>query len=263
MAFNFLKTGADSVNIAKQAESEAEMRRETQGRMWRFFLGQVSGSSKYDEARITFVDGDLSPEGYLLPPRWYEHSLMIGARLENFVCPEKTNPHSDEKCPLCEVAERVSLVAAFTIIDHRSYKSSKGETYSNSRRLFVAKTQTFEILNKMAVKRGGLAGCTFDVSRSGEKSPGVGNVFDFTEKTPIEALQGLYTTVSTDPKTNAKSQTTYFLPADYETEIVYRSADELRKLGFGAPKGASSSFNNLSAPASTSTSTKQDYSDKM
>jgi len=84
-----------------------------------------------------------------------------------------------------------------------------------------------------------LAGCLFDVSRVGDKAASVGSLFDFTSKTPIPELQALYMKEVVDPKTNTKSKVTYFTPADYETEIDYKSGAELMDLGFvkgGTPK---------------------------
>lgn len=243
MAFSFIKKGAESAQLAQKAEAEAELKKSEQGKLWRFYLKQIAGG-KYEEARITFVDGDLSPEGYLLPPRWYEHTMNLNGNWTNFVCPEKTNPGTGEVCPLCLSGDRASIVAGFTIIDHRKFKSQKGTEYSDVRKLFIAKPGTVEMLNKLAVKRGGLAGCTFDVSRTGDKSPSVGNMFDFCEKRPIEELQQTYLWEVVDPKTNAKSKVTYFIPAVYEEETVYRTSEELRKMGLGAPPVPGSSMGN-------------------
>jgi hypothetical protein len=233
MALTWLKKGAESASIAKQDQLDYERRKEESGKMFRFWL------NKGDSAKVTFVDGDLDPTaGVLLPPRYYEHTIMVNGDWVNFVCPEKTNPESGEKCPFCATNDRPSLVALFTIIDHRtSYgKNDKTKVYQNQRRLYVAKSTTFEILNKLAAKRGGLAGLRIEISRVGDKSPGVGDTFDCEEKLPIDQLQASYQMERTDPKTNAKVKTTAFLPADYEKEIVYRTGEELVKMGFGGPQ---------------------------
>lgn len=230
MAFKFMKTGAESAKMAQQAAQEAEQRKEQIGKLWRFFLKDK------EDARITFVDGDLNAEGFLCPPRWYEHNLYLNGNWNNFfVCPEKTNPEAHDTCPIDVSGDRPALVAAFTIIDHRTYTGKNNVVYKDTRRLLVAKPQTFELLNKLAVKLGGLAGQTFDVSRVGDKSASVGSLFIPIEKKPIEELKTLYTREVTDPKTNVKSKVTNFVPADYEAEITYRTGDELRKLGLGQP----------------------------
>lgn len=227
MALTWLKKGEASAEMAKKEEADAAKRKEEMGKMWRFFLGDK------EEARITFVDGFLDDKGVLVPPRLYEHMVYFNGQWTTFVCPEKTNPESGDKCPICEGGDRPSLVAMFTIIDHRVVKGKNNKEYSNTPRLFAAKTITFEMLQKIAAKRGGLAGCTFDVARVGEKAAAVGSMFDFVEKQDIEVLKQKYTKVLKDEKTGTEKSVSIFVPADYETEIVYRSADQLRALGLG------------------------------
>jgi hypothetical protein len=256
MAVSWLKKGAESVAAAKQEAVEAEVRKSEQGKMFRFFLKEA------EECQITFVDGDLSPEGFLLPPRYYEHMVFFNGQWTNFVCPEKTAPHAGEKCPICEGNDRPSLVSVFTVIDHRIVVSKKdaNKTYKDTPKLFVAKPQTFELLNKLAIKRGGLAGVKFDVSRVGDKAAAVGSMFDFVDKTDLDTLKAKYMIEKTDPKTNAKSKVSIFAPADYESEIVYRSADELRKMGFGAP--APSGFGG-NPGGQTQTTEAEDYASQL
>lgn len=227
MAFKFLKTGAESAKMAQRAAAEAEQRRSEQGKMFRFWMKEK------EEARITFVDGELNAEGFLTPPRYYEHNLFLNGTWNNFfVCPEKTNPEANDKCPICESGDRPSLVALFTVIDHRQIPSTKDKNkiWKDQQKLLVAKPQTFELLNKHALKRGGLAGVTFDASRVGDKSASVGSMFDFVEKHSVEELQKQYQVEKLDPKTNTKVKVSNFVPADYESEIVFRSGEALRKL---------------------------------
>jgi hypothetical protein len=231
LGFTFLKTGAASAQLAKRAAAEQEQRQAEKGKLYRFWMKEK------EEARITFVDGDLNAEGFLVPPRYYEHNLFLSGQWNNFyVCPEKTNPDANDKCPICESGDRPSLVALFTVIDHRQIQSTKDKSkvYKDTKKLLVAKPQTYELLNKHAIKRGGLAGCTFDASRVGDKSASVGSMFDFVEKREIADLKQLYQYEKIDPKSNAKTKVTNFTPADYEAEIVYRTGDVLRALLKGA-----------------------------
>jgi len=230
MAFTFLKRGAEGAKLAQRAAAEAEQRRLQENKMFRFWMKEK------EEARITFIDGELAKEGPLQglldPPRYYEHNLFLNGSWNNFfVCPEKTSPDSGDKCPICESGDRPSLVALFTILDHRAIQSTKDKTkmYKDTKKLLVAKPQTYEILLKHAIKRGGLAGCTFDASRVGDKSASVGSMFDFVEKNDVKELQKLYMIEKADPKTNVKTKVTNFTPADYEKEIVFKSGDDLRK----------------------------------
>lgn len=243
MALTWLKKGADSTALAEQAAQDAELQKEAQGKLWRFFIKEG------EEARITFVDGELSDEGFLLPPRFFEHMVKHNGKWTNFVCPEKTNPHSGQHCPLCETGDKPSLVAAFTIIDHRIVSSKDGtKTYKDRKRLYVVKQQTFEMLNKLAVKRDGLVGTTWDVSRVGEKSPAAGNMFDYVGR---ETLKDLQETFKEEVMVDGKKVTqTYFTPANYEEEIPYYDEAGLRKLlgmvGAGGNSGAAKAAANQS-----------------
>ena len=250
----WLKTGKASAQAAKQAEAEQQKRKEEQGKMWRFFL------KPGEEASVTFVDGDLSPEGFLLPPRFYEHNIYLNGTWGNlFVCPEKSGDGSD-KCPLCEdPKEHPTLVALFTIIDHRQW-TKDDKTFKDQPRLYVANSGTFEVLNKLATKLGGLAGQTLDISRTkGDKTPRVGDVFVPMKKRTIAECQDEYQREKVDPKTNKKEKVTFFVPANYETEIVYRSGDELRKLGLGKPVHAAPAAGYTSEPGQS----KEDYASNL
>lgn len=231
MGVNWMKTGADSAKVAEQEAAEQKARAEAQGTTWRFFLKES------EEARITFVDGDLieTEVGKILaPPRYYEHNLQINGKWGNtYVCPEKTMPDAGYHCPICAGGDRPSLVALFTIIDHREVKGKNDKVYKDSKRLLVAKPNSMEILAKIAVKRGGLAGCTFDVSRMGENSAAIGSMFDFVEKNDLAVLQTAFTE---EIEVNGKKVVvSKFVPVEYDKEIVFRTPEELIKLGLGKP----------------------------
>jgi hypothetical protein len=77
----------------------------------------------------------------------------------------------------------------------------------------------------LAAKRGGLAGCRFDVTRL-EGHANTGETFDFIKKFKVEDLCNKYNTK----------------PIDSAIATNYKSRDELLKLGFGGtPIGAESS----------------------
>jgi len=230
---SWLKRGADSTKMAQQEQQEFEQR-QSGNRVFRFSL------EPKEEAPITFVDGDLNPSGFLEPVRFYEHNLQLNGKWFNFfICPEKTAPEGgqDNKCPICEGGDRPYLASAFTVIDHRVVHSKKDatKTYVNQRRLLIAKPQSFELLNKLAMKRGGLATARFDVSRMTKEDFSIGNVFDFIEKTDVKLLKDKYFQETVDPKTNVKTKTTIFIPFDYESEFKFKTGVELRKLGWGKP----------------------------
>lgn len=253
MAVSFLKKGSESAALAQKEAVIAQARKDGYGKLWRFYL--KTGES----AKITFVDGDLDKDGNLTPVRFYEHNLYMNQEWNNFfLCPEQSNPDSGEKCPICASGDSPKLVALFTVIDHRVAKSKKDPTkeFKDQKRLLAATPSTFEMFQKLAIKREGLAGVTFDVSRNNDKqSPSVGSLFDFDKKTPVEELKKLYTRSVTNPQTNVTSIETIFTVADYDAEITVRTGAELAKMGLGKPVAM------VSSPAGSQGTT--DYASQM
>lgn len=230
MAVSWLKTGSESANL-QQREQQAQAARQAQmGKMFRFFLG------KKEEAKITFIDGELSDEGFLIPPRFYEHTVEVAGKWQNFVCPEQTNPSGGDTCPICKSGDRPALISLFTVIDHRGYTSRDGVQVPFSRKLLAAKPGTMEILAKQAVKRGGLIGCTFEVSRVGAQAPAIGDIWDFVEKGDPEELVKKFMVKSKNEKGEVVTNT-LFSAADYEKEIPFLTGAELLALGLGGSGG--------------------------
>jgi hypothetical protein len=218
----YVRGDATADAVAKE-DHRIEEEQAQRGKLFRFWL------EKGEEGAITFVDGFLTEKGVLDTFMFREHSLFMNGRWgNNFVCVSEQEP-----CPICEGGDTPSLVGCFTIIDHRDYVSKKGNKYSNTRKLFVAKRNSLKLLQKEATKHGGLAGCQFDVSRIGDQAPRVGDVFSFSEKGDLKQLAQHYTQEFIDPATKKKVVRSNFVPADYGGEIHYLTASELRKLGFG------------------------------
>jgi hypothetical protein len=260
MGVTWMKMGAESTALAKADALAQEMRKNQQGKLFRYWMAVG------EEGRATFVDGVLTNEGYLEPPRYYEHQLFLNGSWQNwFVCPQMTAPHLGETCPVCLSKDTPSLVSVFTVIDHREFISKKDPTkkYKDTLKLFVAKSSTMEMLQKIASKKGGLAGCTFDISRIGDKSPPVGSMFDFVEKQELDVLQQKYTREEVDPKTNAKMIKSIFVPADYEKEIEFLSAEELMKLGLGAGLSAPKVSGYTPPGVSSNANVGTDYSSQL
>jgi hypothetical protein len=210
-------------NAAKQAmayeEAKAEERKAEAGRLWRFYV------KKGEDAQITFLDGALDADGMLDIMMFYEHRLHIAGDWENFVCTSEAD--QTQPCPICAKGDKPSLVGVMTVVDHTKRTIAKGpnagKVIANRRKLFVAKQHTIRQLNKLAAKRGGLVGVTFDVSREGDKDPAVGSMFDFVHK--YASLAELAQTL--DLKIEDVQ------PANYQEEIRYRSPEELLALGVG------------------------------
>ena len=216
----FLKKGKEGAALTKQAEAEVEQRRAAGGNtIFRYWMPDGA------EQRITFLDGGLSEAGLLDVPRYWEHNLQINGSWKNwFPCVK-----DEEPCPLCEI-KAPSLVYAFTIIDHREWEDKKDNVHQHERKLYICKGDTYKRLSKIAAKRDGLAGCTFDVSRIGDKAENVGNDFDFVEKLSLKKLAKKYGMEKNGPTENNK----VCQPYDYDEVIVYRTADELREMGLGS-----------------------------
>lgn len=216
---SFMKKGKAAQETMAKEEHKAEQK--AKGTVMRFWL------PKDKDGCITFLDGDLK-DGMLDIPFYYEHQVnMNGSWNNHFICTQ-----DEEPCPVCEGGHSPSYVGVFTVIDHSEYVSKKdGKTYKDQVRLLVAKRDSIKTLQKLAEKRGGLRGCKFDVSRTGDKSPSIGNVFDFTEKLTNAQLSAAYKVKGSDGKVYDKSQ-----PLNYEELLVgmYMPAKELRKLGFGS-----------------------------
>lgn len=212
-AGSWMKSGKQAQQLMESEEAKAQQAYEESQKMRRFYL--PAGG----ECKATFLDGKLDEDGVLDAPRFLEHNVYMNGNWRNwFICTKE-----DEPCPICEGGNDPKMVAVFTVIDHSSWKSPKtGTVYENQRKLFVCKRNTFKVLQKKAEKQGGLAGCTFDVSRTSDKDASCGNDFDFCEKRTKAQLIEAYPTLKDEMG-----------PANYEEEIVYESADELRKRGFG------------------------------
>jgi hypothetical protein len=214
--FNFFKRGSAAKQAMEAADAKAEMAKAEAGKLWRYWMAP-------DEDRtITFLDGVLDEDGMLDLPMFEEHELKIAGEREHFVC-----VNEQEICPICEKGDsRPVLVGVLTVLDHKPHKiktgPNAGKTIQHTRKLFVAKRQTIKKLSKKAQKYGGLVGCTFEVSRTGDKEPSVGSDFEFVEQLAPAALAAKYGLKLEDVQ-----------PADYDHEITYRTAADLVALGVG------------------------------
>lgn len=169
------------------------------------------------EARVTFVDGELDQDGALAIPYWYEHRLMIGRMLE-VVCFE-TNPTLGP-CPICLAGHKTQLVGGLTVINHTPHTikngANAGKILTNRRQMFVAPRTALETLQKLATKRGGLAGHCFDIYRKEKKDPRVGSIFDYVGALNQDQINGI-----------GKDWT----PFNWDEEIKLTETAEMTKFG--------------------------------
>lgn len=210
MAFSHLKRGKEARKEAKHIDADRKRRKEErENEIRRFFVKRGT------ERRVTFLDGDLDSNGELELVAYMEHNLMMNGHWRNFFpCPG----NDEEPCPICEERKLPAHVAVFTVIDHTKYKDREGKEHKDQKMLLVAKRKTQQILEAIAVKRGGLAGITFDIMRVDEdQSPAVGTMFDFIDKEKVKRVIKKYG----------------IEPYDYDEIITFKSHDDLRKEGFG------------------------------
>lgn len=207
---SWAKKGKAAAAAVEKEDAKVQQKMEQQGKLRRVWMPPGA------ESQFTFLDGNLDADGVLDCMVFHEHNVYMNGNWRNwFVCTQDNEP-----CPICEGGDEPYLCGLFTVIDHSEFEYN-GKTYKNQKRILAAKRNTLKLLQKIAAKRGGLAGCTFDVSRTGAKSPAVGDMYDFSEKRTIAQLKKAHPDVED------------WSPADYEKEIVYRPAAELRSIGFG------------------------------
>ena len=215
----WMKRGVDAKKAMQHEDAKAEERKAEAGKLWRFFVTPEKAGL------VTFLDGSLDAEGMLDIQVFYEHRVRINGEWNNFVCTAEID--QSQPCPLCEKGDKPAFVGVMTVLDHSEHKikngPNAGKTITNTRKLFVAKRTTIKLLTTIAKKRGGLAGCTFEVTRSGEKTPAVGEHFDFTAKySKLSEIADKFGLKLEDVQ-----------PANYEEEVRYRTVAELIELGVG------------------------------
>lgn len=213
----WLKRGAAKKEALEKEEAMAIKRKEERGAVRRFWMREE------EETSITFLDGDLDEHGLVDCPVWLEHTVRVAGKWDNFCCVSEKEP-----CPICAMPKQYyTLVGGLTIIDHSKFEGRDGTVYQDQLKLFVAKQGSLSQLRKHAKANGGsLAGCTFEVSRTNDKAARVGDVFIFQEKHTLEYLQKKYG----KPGESAQA----IVPLNYEEEVHYRTAEELKLFGFGS-----------------------------
>lgn len=206
---SFLKKGKVAQQEQEKVQKLIDARKDEIQRHW---------MAPDDEHVITFLSGIVEGGIFVDVPMWYEHQLYLDGNWRNwFVC-----VNEEEPCPICEGGDQSKLVAGFTIIDHTPFTTKDGKVYKDNIKILVCKAGSLKILQKLAIKRKGLQGCTFDVSRTADDAANVGDMFDFSEKRTIKALSDEFGTK--DKKIE---------PFNFQDILVYRPALELRTMGFG------------------------------
>lgn len=197
----FLKTGSDA-NSALQHEEEKIASSNT----FDFYIKKGGPS-----AIITFLDGDLDDNGMLKLVQFSQHSIQVNGKWTSEIC-----INYDQPCPMCQAGNKAALCHAFTVIDHTPYTMKDGTEKAFTVKKFIAKRTTVKLLQKYATKHGGLAGCTFEISRVGDNSPSVGDTLDFEAKNDLESICKKFEVEG---------------PLDYAEVLIPSTREELAQMG--------------------------------
>lgn len=226
---SFMRRGAAAREEMERAKKRAKERADKMGATFRFWLKEG------EERRITFLDGALDEDGMLDVPYFYEHTVPYESRFENVRCVARNPSPEDgrtEPCPLCEGGDEPAYTGMFTVIDWTEYEDRDGEKHEYRRRLYPAKLQTLNKLQKKAAKLSenedtdGIQFCTFDVARTGDRVARVGDDFDFV---------GVHTK---DEIASELAKPEHAEPCDYDNEpdMAWRTAEEIVEMGLGGKK---------------------------
>jgi len=216
----FLKRG-NAAHAAKREEATRAAARSNFGER-RFYIkvGEAHDANE-DGPTVTLLDGDLiqsgEEKGQLDLVTFREHEIRPpGSKMPDYyICLSDTG----EECPLCAF-DQYYFAAAFSIIDHRTIKTKKGDVV-DERKLLVVKQTTMDLLTKYATQAGGLAGLQFEVSRGqDQRSPKVGDLW-----IPLNAHER----ATQDELTEAFGEKAE--PLDYEKALNFKTAAELAALG--------------------------------
>lgn len=188
--------------------------------------------------RFLFLDSD--------PFCFYEHSLWAYTRSgkDKAICLER-NKLDDRGCPPCDDEKWPSFIGYFTVIDMgdvvqgsgddvelRGWEADNGTVYQFGRKLLGAKKGgkdkpgILKKLQRLAGKHGGrLGGTVWDVYRSGSKSEGCGDEWEFVTKLAnrSEVMEYL-------ERFGADKEQLELKPFDYNAVFEPKTYEELQRI---------------------------------
>lgn len=211
---SWAKFGGDAQKMMEEEKARSDAREQQRDKLWRFSLKPNESST------IVFLDGHLETEGahagMLVAPFFREHTVKTGPRKwDNFICLTMIG----EECPICDQTGRDGdLCAAFTVIDTSQRTGKDGKVYTNQRRLFIAKQQTYQALQAIATETDGLAGMQMKASRTGDRTARVGDVL-----VPLKHLEL--------PEIISQYGESFGEATDFDAELQVVPRDQLETLG--------------------------------
>lgn len=238
----WFKTGNEGAAEGKKVDEEAARRRAEsrddniiakKRRLW-----MPPDSS----VKFTFLD----TVGFFLR----EHNLFIAGSWKNF----ETCLSDFDNCPLCDSGGKHYYAVVFTGIDHSEYTLKKGPSagmqIKNSKRLAVFKSSARnKILKKKEQRDGDLTGCTFEISRFGEKDNASGSDFEFIKRCTEDELKAFAPkTVMGKNGMEEVDPNEWIKPYNYREVFNPKSAAELLAIIGGAPPVGSESTESKDVP---------------
>lgn len=118
----------------------------------------------------------------------WEHHVKIGDRWGNFfTCLKGMDPNDPKPCPFCLSGNKRQFSAFVTIIDCTGYTDKKtGKEHKYIRKLFPMTVTTLEKFVQRKKKRTSLVGAVWEVSRSGDNSPKIGDDWEHKGEADID-----------------------------------------------------------------------------
>jgi hypothetical protein len=173
----WFQTGYDAVG--EEVKRRDQQQEEWANQVRRYWMPEKDQSGRTIVATIAFIDG--------VPFTYREHQFYLNGNWRNWqTCLIGTG----DKCPYDEAGNKNYFVGAYTVIDTREWRGKDNTVHKNEVSLYPSKGDSLKALRILADARDGdLAGCMFRVSRSGDKSPSVGNVYDFIERLPTKTIR--------------------------------------------------------------------------
>ena len=195
-------------------------------------------------------DNPSEKEGIFLddvPFCYYEHNPKINGQFKGhwYTCVQGVWPE-DPTCAMCVNSVGRYYVGLLTILDLSEWEYN-GVIYKNMRRLFPAKLETLKLLRAKKKRKGGLVGTKWLISRTGGKSPNVGNDFEFLGENETVMDEKSGTRVLKDEQywwTDKEGKKHAPTPFDYKTVVApMRNAELARIIGSESTDSDSQGFN--------------------
>lgn len=220
----FMMSGQQAKQAIVDDDARAQAARDAAGKAFRFYIKRGTK----DARQIVFLDGFLDADGALEPRSWWEHTVKLNGQFTDYVCTADVPPeYGGGPCPLCKSGNDRHLMFGLSVIDLTPYEVKKGEKAGQvipfSRKLFACKKRTFAQLQVFAQKYAeshqltGLRGLRFDVTRTGDMAPSVGDNFIVDAFYNEEELAEHFGELAE--------------ALDIESEVVFYPPDELVKMG--------------------------------